>query len=105
MQCTGKVINTVCVFACVTPVVFSFLDQQQLDEEIKALRKGLKEKVNRLNEIQGASSLLCSLINSFCAQSHFLIDTHLQYYDIHVFNGTLMVILRKILRGPEMRES
>ncbi|XP_003973053.1 p53 and DNA damage-regulated protein 1 [Takifugu rubripes] len=32
-------------------------DQQQLDEEIKALRKGLKEKVNRLNEIQGKPEL------------------------------------------------
>lgn len=55
LQRTGKATNTGCASARVTPVVFSLIDQQQLDEEIKALRKGLKEKVNRLNEIQGAS--------------------------------------------------
>ncbi|CAF96069.1 unnamed protein product, partial [Tetraodon nigroviridis] len=31
-------------------------DQKQLDEEIKALHKGLRAKVNHLNEIQGAFS-------------------------------------------------
>lgn len=32
---------------------FSSVDQEQLDAEINDLRKGLKAKVNRLNEMQG----------------------------------------------------
>ncbi|XP_049441944.1 p53 and DNA damage-regulated protein 1 [Epinephelus fuscoguttatus] len=32
-------------------------DQEQLDKEINDLRKGLKAKVNRLNEIQGKPEL------------------------------------------------
>lgn len=32
-------------------------DQEQLDKEINDLRKRLKTKVNRLNEIQGRTSL------------------------------------------------
>ncbi|XP_040890081.1 p53 and DNA damage-regulated protein 1 [Toxotes jaculatrix] len=32
-------------------------DQEQLDKEINELRKGLKEKVNRLNEMQGKPEL------------------------------------------------
>lgn len=34
-------------------------DQEQLDKEINELRKGLKAKVNHLNEIQGMESI-CS---------------------------------------------
>lgn len=32
---------------------FSCVDQEQLDAEINDLRKGLKAKVSRLNEMQG----------------------------------------------------
>ncbi|XP_031156063.1 p53 and DNA damage-regulated protein 1 isoform X2 [Sander lucioperca] len=32
-------------------------DQEQLDQEINELRKGLKAKVNRLNEMQGKPEL------------------------------------------------
>ncbi|KAF1392185.1 hypothetical protein PFLUV_G00049940 [Perca fluviatilis] len=32
-------------------------DQEQLDQEINELRKGLKAKVNRLNEMQGKTEL------------------------------------------------
>lgn len=49
-----------CDFCCgkasIASVGVSFIDQKQLDEEIKALHKGLKAKVNRLNEIQGTFS-------------------------------------------------
>lgn len=31
----------------------SSTDQEQLEQEINDLRKGLKEKVNRLNDLQG----------------------------------------------------
>lgn len=57
LQCIGK--SYLCVFAVgasTTSVVFLFTDQQQLDEEINALHKGLKEKFNRLNEIQGVTA-------------------------------------------------
>lgn len=48
--------------------VFSFIDQQQLEEEIKALHKGLKAKVNRLHEIQG---FLHFDRRTFCTQKLF----------------------------------
>lgn len=53
-----KIINVCfcCGKASVTSIRFSFIDQKQLDEEITALHKGLREKVNRLNEIQGTFS-------------------------------------------------
>lgn len=39
-------------------IYFSSVDQEQLDKEINNLRKGLKAKVNRLNEMQGMMSVL-----------------------------------------------
>lgn len=45
---------------CVSPV-----DQEQLDKEINDLRKGLKAKVNRLNELQGRSRPVEKIIPLF----------------------------------------
>ena len=39
----------------------SSVDQEQLDKEINDLRKGLKAKVNRLNEMQGMRSILTAV--------------------------------------------
>lgn len=67
--CSGK--------ASITSVGFSFIDQKQLDDEIKALHKELKAKVNRLNEIQG----------TFSQQRHFV-----QLRDMLSARGTIFWI-------------
>lgn len=44
---------------------FSSVDQEQLDAEINDLRKGLKAKVNRLNEMQGMWGFFCANLKEF----------------------------------------
>lgn len=50
-----------CEYELFVPILFdpfiSSVDQEQLDKEINDLRKGLKAKVNRLNEMQGMRSI------------------------------------------------
>lgn len=36
---------------------FYFSDQKAIDNEIKTIRDGLKEKVNKLHDLEGKSSL------------------------------------------------
>lgn len=43
-------------------VCVSSLDQEQLDKEINDLRKGLKAKVNRLNEMQGTRNIVTAAV-------------------------------------------
>jgi len=44
---------------------FSCVDQEQLDKEINDLRKGLKGKVNHINEIQGMKRIPLNSLGHF----------------------------------------
>lgn len=55
--CLNNSCRLVSVFTWPLDVILFPTDQEQLDKEITDLRKRLKAKVNRLNELQGRTVL------------------------------------------------